>query len=136
MQITIHHRNSTRHEYKSEAIEKVLKQYLQDKVNVDKLELSVWAVGKQRIRQLNEQFRQKMYPTDVLSFTGFTQPHLPILNLGEIVFCPSIVNKQAQEFGLRYEDELALYLRHSIDHLLDEYHNWRVNDQNKHHRRP
>jgi len=125
--IIINHRNSTKAIYPKSLIEKTLTQYLQDKLSFDTIVISVWAVGESRIRQLNAKFRQIDSVTDVLSFTAFNRDETEMINLGEIVYCPKIVTLQAKRFNQLMEDELRLYLRHSIDHLLEEYNSRRVN---------
>lgn len=134
-QILVHHKNSTKISYQPIFVEKIIASYLQGKVNADKLEISVWAVGEKKIKSLNQKFRNKDTVTDVLSFTGFIDEQLPIQNLGEIVFCPKVVTKQAKQFQQTFDQELKLYLEHSLDHLLEEYDKRRVNGQIKHHRR-
>lgn len=135
MQIIINHKNSTKYSYPQKLIESTIKSYLQDKLSFDTILINVWAVGKDRIRQLNKQYRNIDRATDVLSFTSFPQDNVEVLNLGEIVYCPSVVERQAKKFNQTIEEELVLYLRHSIDHLLDEFKVRRVNAKIVNHNR-
>jgi len=127
MNIQVNHKNSTNSYYPKNLIENTLKEYLQDKLTFDTIIISVWAVGEKRIKKFNQTFRGKNRVTDVLSFTAFPNTIIGILNLGQIVYCPKIVEKQAKTFKQSTDKELALYLQHSIDHLLDEFNSRRVN---------
>ncbi len=74
-------------------------------------------VNSAEIRRLNKKFRDKDRATDVLSFAP-VEPD----SLGELVFCPQVIRKQAFEHGLSYRDELLYMLIHGILHLLGYEH--------------
>ncbi len=126
MKILIDHKNSTRDIYPQQLIENELKRYLREKASFDTLILSVWMVGKKRIHAINKKYRKKDEITDILSITGFIPEQKNIVNLGQIIFCNQVVKTQSIRYSKTYDDELRLYLRHSIDHLLDEYNKWRA----------
>ena len=54
-------------------------------------------------RSLNHQFRNKDYATDILSFSPIEEG-----SLGELVVCPQVVSKQAQDNGWSFEKELYI----------------------------
>jgi probable rRNA maturation factor len=69
-------------------------------------------------REINKTFTGKDYATNVLSF-----PYEPLRGertgvLGDIVICPSVVEKEATEQGKRLRDHYAHLTVHGILHLL------------------
>ena len=75
-------------------------------------ELTVVFLDPTPARQLNQRFRRKNYATDVLSFTSDSPDEL-----GELVLCPQVLQKQAKEQGLSFQAELAYMLIHGVLHL-------------------
>ena len=67
------------------------------------------------IQQINNQFRQKDTPTDVLSFPYEDMPYTP---LGSIVISIDFVNEKADFYNHSFEDELTLLYIHGLLHLL------------------
>jgi len=88
-------------------------------------ELSIALVGEDKIRELNATYRGKDSVTDVLSFAfeAFEEEaeEVPQL-LGDVVICPSVAARQAQEYGQTLNQEMALLLTHGILHLLGYDH--------------
>lgn len=86
-------------------------------------EVSVTFVDDERMAELNELYRQKVGPTDVLSFEcdnlddGFTTDADEVYCLGDIIIAPDVAYRQSMEFGNTYEEELALLLVHGLLHL-------------------
>jgi probable rRNA maturation factor len=74
-------------------------------------EVSVALVSREKIRDLNREFRGKDYPTDVLSFPYGDEM------VGEIVICPDVVKENAEQYGNTFEDEMLLTLVHAALHL-------------------
>jgi probable rRNA maturation factor len=70
-----------------------------------------------RARSLNLRFRGKDYATDVLSFAS-GDPEC----LGELVFCSSVLLRQAREHRHSYRDELTYMFIHGVLHLLGYDH--------------
>ena len=88
-------------------------------------ELSIAVVGIEEMSTLNEQYRGKDGPTDVLSFgcddpcpAGGDEP----ITLGDVVISPEVAEAQAEELGHTVEAELNLLLVHGILHLLGYEH--------------
>lgn len=88
-------------------------------------EVSVTFVTDEVIAQLNEKYRQKVGPTDVLSFEcdgAQSDLELPIIDdevfeLGDVVIAPDVAIRQSYEFGTTFEEEISLLLVHGLLHL-------------------
>lgn len=90
------------------------------------IELSVALVEIAEMIELNERYRGKEGPTDVLSFEcddlcAATDPDEPVM-LGDVVIAPEIAEAQAVEYGHTVEEELNLLLVHGVLHLLGYDH--------------
>ena len=88
-------------------------------------ELSIALVDEDEIAALNERYRGKSGPTDVLSF-GCDEPcptpgDEPI-TLGDVVIAPSLAERQAEDLGHSVEHELDVLLVHGVLHLLGYDH--------------
>lgn len=77
--------------------------------------ISVAVVDDPTIHDLNRQFLQHDYATDVLSFVLESTPELLE---GEIVVSGDTAVAQASEYGTTPEDELMLYVVHGTLHLV------------------
>lgn len=77
-------------------------------------DVSVAIVDDPTIRQLNRQFLEHDYPTDVLSFSLDDDP--PQLH-GEIIASLDAAMRCAAEVGWSSQDELLLYIVHGALHL-------------------
>jgi len=87
--------------------------------NIEKeKELSVVLVKPATIKKLNQKYRKKNQPTDVLSFEGDIKFGI----LGEVVICPQEVKKNAGKNKTVEKKELAFVLIHGILHLLGYCH--------------
>ena len=104
-------------------IEKQADQILAHLDSSDK-ELSILVVDNARIRQLNQQYRDKDSATDVLSFPQFEEddeneePAFSSHLLGDVVLSIETAELQAKEHDLSLEEELILLLIHGILHLM------------------
>lgn len=90
-------------------------------------ELSISFVDDEEMAALNEEYRGKQGPTDVLSFEcdglddEFAAPagapgDVPF-ELGDIVIAPDVARRQTLEFGTTFEGEVTLLLVHGLLHL-------------------
>jgi probable rRNA maturation factor len=84
--------------------------------------VSIVFVGIQSIQTLNRRYRQKDYPTDVLSFSYGDMKLDQFPFLGEIVISPEVAVRQAIHWGACPEKELRKLLVHGILHLLGYDH--------------
>lgn len=79
---------------------------------VDTAELVIRIVDEEEITQLNEQYRRKSGPTNVLSFPYEPTPGIASRYLGDVVVCAPIVAAEAEE----YDRELLAYWAHMVVH--------------------
>lgn len=100
----------------------------------EQAEVSLSFVDDVRMAQLNEEFRGKDGPTDVLSFEcdglddGF-DPFIDrleegpeVFELGDIVIAPDVARRQSELYGHSFEAEVSLLLVHGLLHLLGYDH--------------
>lgn len=86
------------------------------------LEMTVRVVGDKEAAQLNHQFREKDYPTNVLSFPFESPVELPVQLLGDLVICQSVVEREAKE---QHKSSIAHWTHmviHGTLHLLGYDH--------------
>ncbi len=88
---------------------------LAHKVGGDR-DISIAFLLPEEMATLNERYRKKKGATDVLSFEGDGD------YLGEVLICPRVVKKVAEENNLKYEDEIRRVLVHGILHLMGYDH--------------
>lgn len=80
-----------------------------------KLELTVVFLNAAAAKKINHSFRKKNYATDVLSFPADEQNDSA---LGELILCPQVLQKQAGEHSLSFQEELGYMIIHGVLHLL------------------
>jgi probable rRNA maturation factor len=85
-----------------------------------KAELSVALVANNEIEKLNEKYRRKPKPTDVLSFPAGASPAGRLL--GDVVISLDKAKEQAEDGGWSLEEEIDRLLIHGILHLLGYDH--------------
>jgi len=105
--------------------EKVVQEILKNE-SEENSSLSVAFVKEEEIKKLNNKYLKKNKPTDVLSFPHNTDFLKETKNfkdsLGEVVICPSVVEKNAQQLSVSIKRELSKMLIHGILHLLGYEH--------------
>jgi probable rRNA maturation factor len=77
--------------------------------------VSIAVMDDPSIRQLNCQYLQHDYATDVLSFLLESGPHFLE---GQIVVSADTAARMAPQFGWSVDDELLLYVIHGVLHLV------------------
>ncbi len=94
-------------------------------------EVTLLFVSEGEMTSYNQRFLDREGPTDVLAFpvedllpgvVPEVDPQGPPLMLGDVVVAPAYVRRQAAEYGVSYEDEMALMVTHGILHLLGYDH--------------
>jgi probable rRNA maturation factor len=80
-------------------------------------EISIAIVSDERMHELNRQYLQHDYPTDVLSFVLDHDPKSKSLD-GEIIVSADYAAREAQRYGWTTTDELLLYILHGSLHLV------------------
>lgn len=91
----------------------------------DDMEVSLLLVDEPAMADLNRVHMGVEGPTDVLAFPvdapGTTLPGEPAL-LGDVVVCPQVARRQAQEHGRDAVDEVRMLVVHGLLHLLGMDH--------------
>jgi len=91
-------------------------------------ELSVVLVDDAAMEQLHVQWMDEPGPTDVLSFPmdelrpGTDDEESPAGLLGDVVLCPQVAARQAEQAAHTTQEELLLLTTHGILHLLGYDH--------------
>ncbi len=93
----------------------------------DNTEVSLSFVTDEEIARLNEEYRGKVGPTDVLSFecdgvddevvSVFGGIDDEVFELGDIVIAPDVAERQTKEFGTTFSEEINLLFVHGLLHL-------------------
>lgn len=73
--------------------------------------------GDAELRKLNQQFRGKDYPTDVLSFPTEEDMRLSGAFLGDIAISLARARAQGREWKHSTEDEVRILMLHGVLHL-------------------
>lgn len=87
--------------------------------------LDVSFVTSNKIRELNKQYRNKDYVTDILSFDfGHNDFYtkLPFIPIGELIICPDKIKAQALEFNHSEKREYCYLFTHGLVHLMGYDH--------------
>jgi probable rRNA maturation factor len=103
----------------------------QQKIRIDNIYLSIQSVSNEEIRNLNKEYRGIDKVTDVLSFPVFEKEELDSLiceeveskkikelELGDIIICLDMVEKQSIEYKTGIKRELLYMITHGVCHLL------------------
>ena len=77
--------------------------------------LSMAFVDEKESRTINKEYRKKDKPTNILSF-------LLHKNEGEIILCPSVVKKEAENFDRTFRQFLGFLVIHGMLHLKGHEH--------------
>jgi probable rRNA maturation factor len=119
----------------------LVRRVLEDRGVKGETEVSLLFVDEATMSSLNQQFLGKSGSTDVLSFPieddpvpggrtpdfggsgpGASPEPGELTLLGDVVVCPAVAGRHAEEHGVPFEDELALLVVHGVLHLLGMDH--------------
>lgn len=91
-------------------------------IEQDRAELSIAVIDNREMQRLNARFRNKDYPTDVLSFPSdaVVPPAAPVL--GDVIISADKAQDQAKERRRTLDEEMVTLLIHGILHLLGYDH--------------
>ncbi|WP_462188099.1 MULTISPECIES: rRNA maturation RNase YbeY [unclassified Frankia] len=124
-----------------------LARFVLDAMKVNPLaELSVMLVEPKAMTDLHVRYMGEEGPTDVLSFPqddafdaswSESVDDDPTTLLGDVVLCPDVARRQAEQAGHSFDRELSLLCTHGILHLLgydhaepdEEREMWKVQSQ-------
>ena len=84
--------------------------------------LTVVYCGKRKMRGLNETYRHRSGPTDVLSFVDGESEDDGRVYLGEMFIAPAVAQENALEYGAEWEEELHMLHVHGVLHLAGRDH--------------
>ncbi len=99
-----------------ERLKKAIRAVLSD-AGIESAEISVGVVNDARMHELNRQFLNHDYPTDVLSFVLEYDEERNSLD-GEIIASSDYAAREAERYGWTANDELLLYVIHGCLHLI------------------
>ncbi|WP_026374618.1 rRNA maturation RNase YbeY [Aestuariibacter salexigens] len=85
-------------------------------------ELTVRVVDSDESQQLNQQYRGKDKPTNVLSFPFEAPPGIELNLLGDLVICADVVKREADEQHKPEMHHWAHMIVHGVLHLLGYDH--------------
>lgn len=88
----------------------------------DEAEVSVLIVDTEEGAELNEQWRGKQGPTNVLSFPSDLPAELNLPLLGDLIICAPVVEREAQEQSKALQAHWAHMMIHGTLHLLGYDH--------------
>jgi probable rRNA maturation factor len=108
---------------------------VKNELGLEEASLTVCLVSDAEIAWMNERFRKKMGPTDVLSFPAMPpgKPRRPASEggpykegagdyLGDIAIAPGIARRYAKKNGRKLGDEIRVLMLHGVLHLLGYDH--------------
>lgn len=84
--------------------------------------LSIRLVDREESAELNQRFRSKQGPTNVLAFAAELPTEVPVPLLGDIVICAPLVVEEAADQGKELEAHWAHLVIHGVLHLLGYDH--------------
>lgn len=93
---------------------------MEDQANV---EVSIRIVDENESASLNEQWRNKKGPTNILSFLVIEPSEQDPLLVGDMVICAPLVNQEANEQNIDITEYWAHLTVHGCYHLLGYDHN-------------
>ncbi len=88
------------------------------------LQISLQFLDETEMARINGEYRHIDAPTDVLTFPLFEEngrflpDTMTPLALGDIILCPAVIRRNAEEHSVSAESELALVVFHGMLHLL------------------
>lgn len=85
-------------------------------------EVNILIVGSESGRYFNQQYRQRDYATNVLSFPYEPMPHEKTALLGDLVICAPVVAMEAIAQDKRPRDHWAHMTVHGVLHLVGHDH--------------
>ena len=90
-------------------------EWVLEKLGENGKKINVLLTGDSKIKELNKKFRGENFPTDVLSF-----PYHKKNLWGEIALSLERIKENAEEYGVKEEEEILRVLIHGILHLFGE----------------
>jgi len=104
------------HDIDKPRLKKAVRAVLGD-AGIRSAEISIGIVTDERMHELNRQYLNHDYPTDVLSFVLAHDKKRKSLE-GEIIASSDYAAREAKSYGWTSQDELLLYIIHGCLHLV------------------
>ncbi len=127
--VEINFSNKTRQTIDPEPFFGVIRSVLKKYSITDNVETELTIIGSTAMQRLNRTYRQKDYPTDVLSFpiwpdlaTIQSQLKQGPISIGSIVICLPVATRDAAAEQQTLDDKLAFLIEHSLLHLMGYHH--------------
>ncbi|KAF7785242.1 putative rRNA maturation factor [Pseudoalteromonas rubra] len=92
----------------------------------EEAEVTIRIADEAESQELNSQYRGKDKPTNVLSFPFEAPPGIELPLVGDLIICPQIVFREAEEQEKTFHDHFAHMVVHGCLHLLGFDH---INEQ-------
>lgn len=104
------------------------------KIENQNVSISISAVDKEEIHEINREYRNVDRPTDVLSFPIFSREEINEyytldeekrvleMELGDIIICIDVLQEHAIEYGTGILREMLYMITHGVCHLLGYDH--------------
>lgn len=117
--------------YIKDIVYNVLKE---ENLTADKVYISIETVSKEKIRQINKEYRNIDKSTDVLSFPIYDREEIKLLSkqkgnkkireieLGDIFLCLEVISKQEREYSTGILREILYMITHGVCHLVGYDH--------------
>jgi probable rRNA maturation factor len=127
MKLSVEFNNQTSHPLDQEMIRKVFEKTLEKSANClenKDIQVSVALVEEKEMQEINGRYAGKDCATDVLSFGEYEKKEALCAEksgnifLGEIILCPSYIEKSAVENGVGRDYEMVYISSHGLLHLL------------------
>ncbi len=90
--------------------------------NLENVFINVTLVRDAAMLELNSKYKNKNYPTDVLSFNINEKMEDGKFYLGDVVVNIEQAERQASEYGNDLRHEIAELVEHGVLHLLGVHH--------------
>ncbi|MDD3303969.1 MAG: rRNA maturation RNase YbeY [Clostridia bacterium] len=106
----------------------------EEKIDNDKVYISIETVSKEKIKEINKEYRNIDKVTDVLSFPIYDRDEIKLLSkqkeekklreieLGDIFLCLDVIEQQAEEYATGVFREVLYMITHGICHLVGYDH--------------
>lgn len=115
---------------KSIPSQKTLKKWIQTALKlhcIKSVDMGLHIISAPKMAELNQQYRKKSGPTNVLTFVYEEGKDLA----GDIVLCPAVIQKEAKKFNLRPIERWAHIVVHGCLHLIGFDHETNPQDAAK-----
>lgn len=109
----------------------IVENYCLKEFEFDRISFDILYTDSKKTHQINQEYREKDYPADIITFAIFADSDDKFvfdgeINLGEIIIALDKIIEEAEKKGTSKEHELAFLISHGILHLLGFDHQTEV----------